>query len=125
MRGSIFERVGGFARVRRMVSDFYDKVLESPGLAPYFADVSLARVIDHQTRFFAALMGGPASFSDEQLRRAHFRLQIRSSDFDEVAGLFRETLEDHGLSDTDVRRLVAQMESVREHIVSSDAAEVG
>jgi len=30
MRQTVFERVGGFAVVRKIVSAFYDSVLESP-----------------------------------------------------------------------------------------------
>jgi truncated hemoglobin YjbI len=37
MNATLFERVGGFARVRLMVSDFYERVLDSTLLAPYFA----------------------------------------------------------------------------------------
>jgi truncated hemoglobin YjbI len=37
MAQSIFERHGGFARVSRMVMSFYDRVLDSPVISPYFA----------------------------------------------------------------------------------------
>ncbi len=120
MPRSIFERVGGFARVRLMVSDFYEKVLDSPILLPYFQEVDMRRLIDHQTRFFAAVMGGPASFTDEQLARSHHRLRIGDRAFDEILALFRETLEDHGLADPEVDRLAAHIETLRPRIVSPD-----
>ena len=60
-----FERLGGFARVRLIVSDFYDKVLDSERLARHFAGIDMRQLIDHQTKFIAAIMGGPAAFSDE------------------------------------------------------------
>jgi hemoglobin len=115
---TIFERMGGFARVRLIVSDFYDKVLDSDRLARYFVDVDMRRLIDHQTKFISAVMGGPAAFSDEQLARAHMRLGITEDDFDEMAGYFRETLEDHGVDATELERLHAHLLSMREHVVA-------
>jgi len=117
MQRTVFERVGGFARVRLMVSDFYEKVLDSPILIPYFEEVDMRRLIDHQTRFFAAVMGGPASFSDEQLARTHHRLRVTDVAFDEMATLFQETLEDHGLDDREVSRLVAHIQALRPRVV--------
>jgi hemoglobin len=113
-----FERMGGFARVRLIVSDFYDKVLESERLAHFFADIDMRRLIDHQTKFISAVMGGPAAFSDEQLARAHMRLGITTRDFDEMASLFHETLEDHGVEPIELERLHAHLLSMRDHVVA-------
>jgi hemoglobin len=117
MTGTIFEELGGFARVRLLVSTFYDKVLDSERLAPHFAHIDLRRLIDHQTKFVSALMGGPASYTDEQLARAHHRLGITAEEFDEMAELFRETLEDGGLPDAMVERLDAHLLSLRPHVI--------
>jgi hemoglobin len=117
MNGSVFESVGGFARVRLIVSEFYDRVLGSERLSAYFAHIDMRRLIDHQTKFIAALMGGPASYSDEQIARAHVRLGITSDEFEEMASLFRETLEDFGMSSVEVNRLHAHLLSLQEHVV--------
>lgn len=120
MRETMFERVGGFARVRLLVSDFYDKVLESERLGRYFETIDMRRLVDHQTKFLAAVMGGPASFSDAQLTRSHTHLGITDEEFDEMAELLEETLEDGGLADADVERLIAHVESLRKFVTSSN-----
>lgn len=117
MTGSVFERLGGFARVRLLVSSFYDKVLASETLGHHFRHIDMRRLIDHQTRFTSAIMGGPASFTDEQIARAHQRLGITSAEFDEMAELFRETLEDFDLPPTEVNRLHAHVVSMKAHVV--------
>jgi hemoglobin len=119
MHGSVFEQLGGFARVRLMVSAFYDKVLTSPRLGPHFQHIDVRRLIDHQTKFTSAMMGGPASFTDEQIARAHQRLGITDAEFDEMGELFRETLEDFGVEEADVSRLHAHVLSMRQHVVGS------
>jgi hemoglobin len=93
-RDSIFIRVGGFARVSGIVSDFYSRVMADDVLRPYFAGVDMATQIDHQTKFVATLMGGPSSYTDEHLRRVHARLDITAGAFDVMMTVFRETLED-------------------------------
>ncbi|MDX5361471.1 MAG: group 1 truncated hemoglobin [Alphaproteobacteria bacterium] len=104
----VFERCGGFGRVSRMVMSFYDRVGENDLLAPYFEDIDMARLIDHQTKFFASMMGGPASFNDETLRRVHARLGISGEAFDEMAVLLRETLEDFDLDDDDIETVLGE-----------------
>jgi len=106
---SIFERHGGFATVRRIVSEFYDRVLDSPRLAPYFAGVEMRRLIDHQTKFVASVMGGPASFSGDALRRVHQPLGITAEEFQELVDLMRETLEDFDFDEADIRTVVGNI----------------
>jgi hemoglobin len=120
VNGSTFQRLGGFARVRLLVSDFYEKVLASERLGAYFAGIDMRRLIDHQTKFISAIMGGPASYTDEQIARAHVRLGITRADFDEMAELFRETLEDFNLDRADVERLYAHLLSLGEHVITGE-----
>jgi hemoglobin len=77
----MFERYGGFASVSRIVSEFYDKILDSPVTSPYFENTDMKTQIDHQTKFIAPLMGGPASYSNGQLERVHVPLKIDRAAF--------------------------------------------
>jgi hemoglobin len=122
VNGSVFQRMGGFARVRLLVSDFYEKILHSERLSRYFSGVDMRHLIDHQTKFISALMGGPASYTDEQIARAHARLGITVEDFEEMTDLFRETLEEFGLDEADIMRMHAHLLSLAEHIVTAPHA---
>lgn len=51
MATTVFERCGGFAAVRKVLSAFYDKMLDSEALKGYFDGVDMRRLIDHQTKF--------------------------------------------------------------------------
>lgn len=122
---SMFERYGGFARVSRIVSSFYDRVLDSPLLVPYFTDIDMRRLIDHQTKFIAAVMGGPASYTREHLERVHARLGITDDAFDEMTLLLRETLEDFDLDESDIASIYTEVVSHRSVIVRRPAATAG
>lgn len=118
MAQTVFERAGGFAAVRKIVSALYDRIFESERLSPFFEGVSMPHLIDHQTKFVSALMGGPASITDEQLRRAHARLDLCDADFDAMTALFREVLEDAGLDPADIDHTVREMTCKKPHVVS-------
>lgn len=105
MSRTLFETYGGFASVSKIVSAFYDKVLDSERLSRFFVKVDMRRLIDHQTKFIASIMGGPASFTDDALQRAHAKLGITHDDFAEAVELLIETLEDFDVADEDIEHL--------------------
>lgn len=113
---TIYERNGGFPKIRRVVSAFYDRVLDSPVIGHHFEQIDMPRLIDHQTRFVAFLMGGPASYSEDHLQRVHARLRITHPEFEEMATLLGETLEDYDFPADDVAAVDRELRK-REHIV--------
>jgi len=113
---TIFERNGGFATVRKVVSTFYDYVLEDDIMGPYFAGVDMRRQIDHQSKFISAVMGGPGSYSDDHLRRVHAHLGITHEAFLVMASLLKEAMEDHDMPPADVNSVMHQIH-IREHLV--------
>lgn len=119
MAASMFDRYGGFATVRKIVLDFYDKMLDSPSLSGHFANTEMARLIDHQTKFIAYVMGGPASYTNEQLKKAHVGLRISEKDFSEMSALLEETLEDHGMSAEDVDQVINDVAERQGFVVTS------
>lgn len=116
MNQTIFERNGGFAAVRKIVSTFYDYCLDDEVMAPYFAGVDMRRQIDHQSKFISAVMGGPASYSDDHLQRVHVRLAITHEAFVVMADLLKEAMEDHDMPDADVAAVIREV-AAREHLV--------
>lgn len=119
METSIFDKYGGFSTVSRIVLRLYDRLLEDDDIGPFFDDVDLPRLIDHQTKFVSSLMGGPASFSDDHLVRAHARFDIRDAHFDRLEALVVETLEEFSLETTDIETVVAAFEARRSLLTRS------
>lgn len=99
---SVFERAGGFSAVRKIVSAFHDSVRDEPMLARHFAGLDMARLIDHQAKFMTQVMGGPASYTDDQPQRSHARLQITQAEFAVMANILHDTLEDFALPADDI-----------------------
>jgi hemoglobin len=120
MAKSLYEKYGGFKTVSRMVMDFYEKALDSDQIGDYFENVDMARLIDHQTKFMASLLGGPASYTDDRLKKVHASLNLTHQDFDEMGKLLGETLVQHGFSKEDVETIMAEIEARRRPIISPD-----
>ncbi|MFK7755105.1 MAG: group 1 truncated hemoglobin [Sedimentitalea sp.] len=114
----LFEKYGGFSALRAVIMAFYDRVLDSDVIGHFFEDVDLARLIDHQTKFFTTVLGGPATFVDERLARAHAHLNVTHDQFDEVTHLLRETLIDAGFAPEDTQTTLDAVERRRSLIVA-------
>lgn len=114
---SMLERCGGAKFVMRFTLQFYDKVLASSRLAPFFANTNMQELVEHQAKFISTVMGGPASYSNAALRDMHAKLAIDDQAFDEMILLFRTTLEESRLADVDVEAIMADLNARRRYIV--------
>lgn len=117
MKKSIYDQIGGFSFIRKMIAEFYNKVLDNDELALLFEKTDMERIIDHQTKFFAMLLGGPISFSDEEIEQVHRRLLITHDQFELTKDCLEETLEDFDLSDEHIIFILEVFEAKRELIV--------
>ncbi len=115
---TIFEKYGGFSKVSKVVMAFYDALLDSDEIGPFFDDVDMSKMVDHQTKFIASLLGGPAAYTDNQLRQLHSHLDINDLHFDELKVVLSKTLQDHGFAASDIEAVLGAFENRRHLIVS-------
>lgn len=114
-----YEKYGGFSTVSRIVMTLYEKLLEDDDVGPFFDDVDMPRLIDHQTKFVSSLMGGPASFSDTHIANAHRHLVIEAAHFDRLKALVAETLEEHSVEPRDAQAVLDAFEARRSLLVEA------
>lgn len=118
MPGTTFEKYGGFSAVSRIVMSFYEMVLDSDEVGHFFDDIDMPRLIDHQTKFIASVMGGPEGINDERLRRVHQNIAITDEDFDNIAKLLSDSLRVHKMDEAEIAAVNRVIESKRGLIVS-------
>lgn len=114
----LFDKYGGIRVLRHVIMEFYDRVLDSEIIGHFFEDVDMNRLIDHQTKFFTMVLGGPAQFSDERLAAAHAHLRLNHLEFDEVVALLIETLDAVAFTAEDREVVVSAIEARRSIIIS-------
>src|SRR5262245_29534974 len=119
---TMFERYGGLPFVTRLVLSFYDRVMASAALSPFFAETDMQRLVDHQAKFISSVMGGPSSYSNATLREVHAHLSIDDRAFDEMLGLFKATLEEVKIDGADVDAIMVELNAHRAHIVRRPAS---
>jgi hemoglobin len=119
MPDTMFERYGGLPFVTRLVLSFYDRVLASVRLAPFFANSDMQRLVEHQAKFLSTVMGGPTSYSNAVLHETHRHLDIDDQAFEEMLFLFRATLEASDIANSDVEAIIADLNARRTYIVRS------
>ena len=115
---SLFDKYGGFANISKIVLAFYEEAIDSDVIGPYFDHVDMKRLIDHQTKFIASVMGGPASYTNDALRKVHAPYDIDQSAFQEMSRLLRETLLAFDVQPADVDTVMAEIDA-RAHLVVS------
>jgi len=98
--------------------DFYDSLLDSDEIGPYFDEVDMKKLIDHQTKFVSSLLGGPAEFADDHLQRAHANLGVTDPHFDEMKAVLGSTLLKHNFDPADIDEVLGQIEARRSIIVA-------
>ena len=113
----LFDKYGGLRTLRMVIMAFYDRVIDSDIVGHFFEDVDLARLVDHQTKFFTMVLGGPSSFPDARLAQAHQHLEVTHDQFDEVINLLRDTLEEARFVPEDLQLTLAAVEQRRGLIV--------
>jgi len=116
---SLFHRYGGFERISDLVFAFYDRVLTSKRLAPFFANCDMRRLLDHQTKYISSVMGGPTSYSEAHLRDHHAHLRITNADFDELLSHLRMAMEDQAFDPDDIDAVLRKLAQLRRAIVSA------
>ncbi|MEL7032118.1 MAG: group 1 truncated hemoglobin [Pseudomonadota bacterium] len=118
MANSLFDKYGGFAAVNSIVIEFYNSVLDSDEVGPFFENTDMENLIDHQTKFISFLLGGPVSYPDAKLKAAHANLEIQANHFDSVKTLLGETLADFEVEAADIDVVLEKIESYRSLIAA-------
>lgn len=121
MTQTIYDKYGGFATVSRIVMRLYDLILDDDDLGPFFDDTDMPRLIDHQTKFVASLMGGPAAFTDAHISGAHRGMEISDVHFDRLKELVDEALAGFSLEREDADAILAGIEARRALLVKGSA----
>jgi hemoglobin len=116
---TVFDRIGGPSAVSRLVLDFYEHVLRCDRLAPHFAEVDMRRLIEHQAKFMSAVMGGPSSYSDQDLRDIHAHLSIDDADFEAMMEIFAAAVANHIPHPADGAALIEAVRQRRDAVVGA------
>lgn len=106
-------------KLRRILTDFYDRVYEDPRLSPYFHNVTKDRAIAKQYEFLADVFTGEIPFFGLKPFNAHHWMIISDDLFDYREELFESVLQSHGVPEELMRQWLAFHELFRRELVKN------
>src|SRR5205809_98151 len=84
--------------IAKVVRFFYEKAFVDPLIQHFFFNKDHEHLIEQQTNFAIALLGGPSKYKGRPLASLHHELKIKLTHFKRRQVLMKETLEEQGIS---------------------------
>jgi hemoglobin len=119
---SIYETIGGRDAVGAAVDDFYERVLDDPLLAGYFAETDVPHLKAHQRAFITMALGGPDEYRGKSMADAHAGLDITSEAFHAVVAHLAATLDGLGVDAETIDAIAGALAPLEADIVTAQVA---
>lgn len=106
--------------IGRAVDLLYSRALASDELGPYFKNINMNQLRNHQVELLSHVMGGPVTHRVDALKKAHQKLKISAGHFDVLCTILGGALVDVGIDERDTNQIMAVIESTRSRIVGEE-----
>jgi hemoglobin len=116
---SLYEAIGGEARVRAVIQDLYDRLFADAMVGFLFAGKDKQHLVDQQVAFTCRFLGGPQVYEGLPLPKAHASLPLLPGHFDRRHRLLEQVLDAQGVP-VQVKRVWLQIDSnLRSSVLAS------
>jgi len=115
---SLYHRLGGETRVRKIVNDILDKNLSNPVIGHYFRSIDMNKLKELVFEFFSMGTGGPHQYTGRDMRTSHANLNITEQDFEIANEDTLAALEENGVSDEDKKEIISILNSMKSDVVT-------
>ena len=120
---SLYERIGGQARIGQVIDDMYTRILADEVLAPFFVDTSMEKQKRMQTEFFCAALDGPIKYGGLDLAEAHRGRGITRAHVTRFVDHLLEALKRFELSDKDINDICGRVGTYVNDIVGESTSD--
>ncbi len=96
---NLVDQIGGQERLNDLISQFYERVIADPVLAPFFAETPMDKLLSMQREFFAVALGAPTTYSGMKLYNAHKDRGITREHLSRYTEHLLQTLKDAGIEE--------------------------
>src|SRR6478672_4037719 len=114
---SLYERLGGEQRVRKILNDVLDRNLNNPLIGNHFRQVDMNRLKQLVFEFFSMGTGGPHTYTGRDTRSAHAHLVLNEKDFElsneDVIIAFKE----NGVAQTEIDEVIGILNSLKGEVL--------
>ena len=121
-RSRLFDKIGE-AKLRAVISDFYDRIFGDVMIGFLFEGKDRARLVDKEYELTARLLGAGVAYTGKPMREAHARSPILGGHFERRLELLRQTLAEHAIDPEVVAAWIDHTLALRPQITSDRGSE--
>jgi hemoglobin len=114
---SLYEKLGGEQRVRKIINDVLDKNFNNPAIGHYFQRVDMAQLKQLVFEFFSMGTGGPHKYTGRDMVTSHADLHISEEDFRIANEDTRLALEENDVDEAVINEVIAILDSMKGDVV--------
>jgi hemoglobin len=118
---TLYDRIGGAAAVRKLLTEFYDRVLEDKQLQPFFVETPMAKLRSMQFELFSAALDGPIEYTGPPLCEVHFGRGIGREHLAMFMDHLFATLSTMNLDEGDVQDIISRINTYADQITGCPA----
>ena len=115
---SLYERLGGEAKVRKIVNDILDKNLSNPLIGHHFRSIDMNKLKQLVFEFFSMGTGGPHHYTGRDMRTSHASLNITEHDFEIANEDTLAAMQENGVSEEDKKEIISILNSMKSDVVT-------
>ena len=115
---TLFERLGGEAKVRKIVNDVLDKNANNPLIAYHFNSIDMKGLKQKAFEFFSMGTGGPHQYTGRDMRAAHANMNISTEEYDSATDDTLSALDDNGIGQEEKNEVLSILEYLKGDIVT-------
>ena len=95
--GSLYERLGGNAKMTAVVGETIDRVAADPRMNQSFNKVNLKRVKLLLVEQVCSLAGGGCTYTGDSMKEVHAGHKISNAEFYQLVEVLRDSMRNHGI----------------------------
>ncbi|CAN5231330.1 group 1 truncated hemoglobin [soil metagenome] len=114
---SLYERLGGLPAITAVIDKTIDKASTDPRTSRSFKDVKLKNLKESLTLHLCHIAGGPCKYDGPNMAKAHSGLAITSAEFDAMAGMVAETLDQFKVPAAEKNELMGVLAAMKPEVV--------
>lgn len=116
-KASLYERLGGEAKVRKIVNDTLDKNFNNPLIGPHFQKIDMDKLKRLVFEFFSMGTGGPHKYTGRDMASSHANLKITEADYNSSNDDLLEALDENGVGEEEKRDVIALLDTMKGDVI--------
>ncbi|OGQ81716.1 MAG: hypothetical protein A3F90_13250 [Deltaproteobacteria bacterium RIFCSPLOWO2_12_FULL_60_19] len=120
MKPTLFEQLGGEAKLREIIETFIDRVFDDRMIGFFFRNADRRRIGEMEYQFTAKFFGADVEYHGRPLDEAHAKHPIMGGQFARRQQILKETLEIYGVPEHIREAWLQHNESLRP-LITKDA----